>query len=1011
MRKNYLLFLICLGFTIQASFAQKGIPKTSKPILLPKITPSVVTTRVITAEEEAMLKSGPEKERNDLKGRDTVTFRKNAPAFDKDPVIQQNYTQRSVNQVTVINQFDAFNYQNVNPPDPSGDAGIDRYVTSTNGGSTLLAVYDKSGTLIQGNITFQSLGTLGAGIGDPIVLYDEQSNRWFISEMTNSSLRIYVSQTSNPIGTYFQYQVGTGNLPDYPKYAIWNDKLIVTSNQSSVRNVYVMNKADMIAGNPITAQQFFTPRVSGFGFQATTPADVDGPIAPDASSLPVILRHRDDERIGSGTPDNTQDWVDYWTLNINFTNPAASVMTGPISIGVAEFDSDLCGLTSFNCFPQPGTTTTLDPLREVLMYRVQYRKFPAYESMVMNWVVDVNGANRGGIRWTELRKTGASWFKFQEGTYAPADDLSRWMGSIAQDKHGNISMAYCVSSTTKFPSLRITGRKLSDPPGQMTEPETEIATGTNRSLSNRWGDYQHLGIDPATDENFWFTGLYATANQNWRTRIAHYKFNNCLNPFNSTASTTQNNTCFGGNNGAIKVTTTGGGTPPFQYSLNGGTPQAADVFSNLAAGTYNITVTDAAGCTAVSSATVTEPLQITINQTVQNVLCNGGNNGTITVTASNGVGTLSYQLNSGTPQAGNVFTNLAAGIYTITVRDANNCSSQKTITVAQPAVLTSSEANVNISCNGGNNGSITITPAGGTGPYQYKLNNGALQTSNQFINLTAAAYNITITDANNCSVTKSVTLTQPAAISNTPSFEEVKCFGAATGKITVTAAGGVSPFQYKLGTGVLQSSNVFNNLSAGTYNVIVTDANNCEVTQSITVTQRPQLVAAITAVNPDAGNRFVGSLSVAGSGGTAPYEYSNNGGAYQTSGNFSNNYVIGQNTISIKDANGCTITSSKIIELIVTPDTWKSFIKVYPNPSDGRFSLEIRGIEVGNQFSIVIFDQKGSLVNRFETGSINSGTYLKQLNNGQLSAGVYTMRIQSAKTKEIVNQKLVIAHK
>lgn len=1011
MRKIFLLTSVLICSFYFASYAQKGIPKTTKAILLPTVKPVIVSTRVITAEEEAFLNLKHEEDRNDLKGRDTVTFRKKAPAFDKDPVIQQNYTQRAVNQLSVIGQFDAFNFTNVNPPDPSGDAGLDRYVTSTNGGSTLLSVYDKAGNLIQGNITFQSLGTLGAGIGDPIILYDEQSNRWFISEMSNSSLRIYVSQTSNPIGTYFQYQIATGSLPDYPKYAIWNDKLIVTSNQSSVRNVYVMNKTDMLAGNPITAQLFFTPRVTGFGFQATTPADVDGPLSPDPSSLPMLLRHRDDERIGTGTPDNTQDWIDYWTLNINFSNPASSVMTGPISIGVAEFDSDLCGLTSFNCFAQPGTTTTLDPLREVLMYRVQYRKFAGYESMVMNWVTDVNGSNLGGIRWTELRKTTGAWFKYQEGTFAPADGLNRWMGSIAQDKFGNISMAYCVSSTTKFPSLRITGRKITDPLGQMTEPEIEIATGTNRSNSNRWGDYQHLSVDPATDENFWFTGLYATANTNWRTRVAHYKFNNCLNPFNSSATTTQNVNCFGGNNGTIEASTSGGGTPPFLYSINGGTPQASPVFNNLTAGTYTITVSDAAGCSSVATATVTQPLQIGIAETVQNVLCNAGNNGTITINASNTSGAVTYQLNAGTPQSSNVFTNLTAGSYTVTVRDGNNCSNQKTIAVTQPDLLTAAETKTDVLCNAGNNGRITVSPSGGTAPYQYRIGTGALQTSNEFTSLVAATYTVTVVDANNCTFSKVVTITQPPALAATTAAEEATCFGAASGKITVEAAGGVGPYQYKLATGSYQLANVFNNVAASVYTVTVKDGNGCETSRQVTVTQRPQLVSFVTAINPSPENRFTGVLKDSAAGGTAPYQYSINGGPFQSSGNFSSSFVIGQNTLTIRDANGCTVTSTKLMELVVTKDTWKSFIKLYPNPNDGKFALELKGVEVGNRFNVAVFDHKGALVYRFETGIISTGVFVKQINIGQLQGGVYTMRIQSNNSKEIVNQKFVIAQK
>ncbi len=991
--------------------AQRSVPKITNVILLPPVKPKLVTTRVITAEEEAFLNSRHEEDRKDLKGRDTVTFRKKAPAFDKDPVVQQNYTLRSINQVTVLNQYDAFNYQNVNPPDPSGDAGVDRYITSTNGGSTLLAVYDKAGTLIQNNITFQSLGTLGAGVGDPIILFDEQSSRWFIAEMSNSSLRIYVSQTSNPIGTYFQYQISTGSLPDYPKYAIWNDKVIITTNQGSGQNVYVLNKTNMIAGTPVTPQTFFTPRMGGFGFQATTPADVDGTLSPDASSLPVILRHRDDERIGSGTPDNTQDWLDYWTLNISFASPASSVMMGPVSIGVAEFDSDLCGLTSFSCFPQPGTGTTLDPLREVLMYRVQYRKFAAYESMVMNWVTDVNGANLGGIRWTELRRNGGAWLKYQEGTFAPVDGLNRWMGSIAQDKHGNISLAYSVSSSAKFPSLRLTGRKLSDPVGQMPEPEIEIATGTNRSSSNRWGDYQHLGIDPVTDENFWFSGLYATGNTNWRTRVVHYKFNNCLSPFSGNAVTTQNVNCFGGNNGIIEASAGSGGTPPFTYSLNGGTPQASGVFSNLTAGTYNITISDAAGCSSVASATVTQPLQISISEAVQHVLCNGGNNGTITINASNAVGSLTYQLNAGSPQSSNVFTNLSAGAYTVIVRDANNCSNQKTITVTQPAVLSSSEIIENTSCFAGNNGKIAAIASGGTSPYQYKLNSGAFQAGNEFTGLIAGTYSLTIVDANNCSVTKSVTLTQPVVLTNSPAQEEIKCFGESTGRITVDVNGGVVPYQFRLGTGILQSGNLFTNLAAGNYNVAVKDANGCETVQTITVTQRQQLVPDITSVNPDASNRFVGSLVVKGIGGTAPYEYSLNGAAFRTSGDFSGSFVIGDNSIAIKDVNGCTVTATKRMELIVTNHTWKSFTKLYPNPGNGIFYVDIRGVRADNNFQLQIFDAKGGLVYRAATGTTNTGVNNKQLHLGNLNAGVYVMKVISEKTGDHIIIRFVMNQK
>ena len=1011
---RYLNFL-CLIFIFllfsTTTFAQVTTSAIQKPKILPTVRPTVVYAKPIQAPAPTGKKEVEDRE--DL-------IRHNQPLNPPeqqntmDPVLQKD-AGRTTGSITVINQFDGFNLTGVTPADPSGDAGIDRVVTSTNGsggsGGTRFAVYNKSGTVISASVSFNSLGSLTGGSGDPVVLFDNQSNRWFITEMVSGSFRIYVSQTPDPIGAYFQYVVpssGTG-IPDYPKFGIWNDKLVITTNQVAPNsNTYIVNRANMVAGLPVTPIGFMTDRPSGYALQNTGPADVDGSLNPDANSKAIILRHRDDE-INPGTPDNTKDFIEYWELDINFATPGSSTMTGPIRINIAEFDTQLCGLAFAGCFGQPGTGTTLMPLREMMMYRVQYRRFSTHESIVLNFVTDV-GADRGGIRWCELRKTTGAWFLYQEGTYAPADGLNRWMGSIAQDKQGNIALGYAIGSTTKFPSLRITGRKAGDPLGQMTEAETEVATGTNSSTSNRWGDYFHMAVDPVTDENFWFNGMYSTGGVLWRTRVVHFKFNTCLNPFNSVASTTQNAACFGSSEGIVTATPQGG-TGPYTYQLNGGTPQSSNTFTGLVAGSYTITVNDATGCSSIATTNVTQPPQIGISEAVQNVLCNAGNNGTVTITASNGVGELTYQLNTGTPQSSNVFNNLTAGTYTVTVRDANNCSNQKTIIINQPAAIVSTETGENVLCNGGTTGKITVSAGGGTGPYQYRLNSGALQTSNVFNNLAAGTYSVTTVDANNCSLSKSFTITQPAAIANAAAQEEVKCFGESTGRITVTASGGVAPLQYRLGSGALQSSNVFTNLAAGVYSVTVRDANGCETTQSITVTQKLQLVQTITSVNPDGSNRFVGSLTVTGSGGTAPYEYSLNGGTYQSSGDFSNSFIIGDNTLRIRDANGCVVTATRRIELVVTNDTWKSFTKLYPNPNNGAFYIDIRGVQLGNSFQLQIFDSKGSLVHRMETGATNTGSFVKQLNIGNLNAGLHTMKVISGNTGDqiivrfIVNQK------
>lgn len=1016
MRKFYtLLFFIC--FCSLHSFSQAPVPAVQKAKLLNPVKPVVVYAKPNDAGQAQRIGNINEREeREDLVQHD-VPRNIIAPHFP-DPVWQKE-AGLAVNTISVLHQFDGFNYTNVNPPDPSGDVGIDRVVTSTNGssgtGGTKFAVYDKNGNVISASVSFNNIvtPTLTGGSGDPIILFDEASQRWFISEMVSGFFRIYVSQTSNPIGAYFRYIIpssGTG-IPDYPKYGIWNNKLVITTNQVAPNsNTYVLDKNSLVAGTTVTPVTFMTNRPSGYALQNTGPADVDGSLLPDANSKAIILRHRDDE-INPGTPDNTKDFIEYWELDINFANPGSSTMTGPIRIDIAEFDTQLCGLAFVGCFEQPGTTTRLMPIREMMMYRVQYRRFPTHESIVLNFVTDVSGTDRGGIRWVELRKTTGSWFKYQEGTFAPNDGLNRWMGSIAQDKFGNIAMGYAVSSSTKFPSLRITGRKAGDPLGVMTEPETEVAVGTNRSLSIRWGDYFHLALDPISDEDFWMNGMYSTGTQDWRTRVAHFKFNNCLNPFNSSATTNNNVTCFGGSNGSITATPLGG-TAPFSYQLNGGTPQSSGTFNGLAAGNYTITVTDAAGCSSNAAATVTQPLQISINKTIQQVLCNGASNGIITINASNTTGAVTYQLNANPPQTSNVFNNLAAGTYIVTVRDGNNCFNTDTITVTQPAAISSAETKTDVACFGGNNGSVTIIAAGGTSPYQYRIGTGALQTSNVFNNLSAGNYNITIVDANNCSFSKSVAINQPAALTNTPAALSAKCFGEASGSITINASGGVAPYQYRVGSGTLQAANVFNSIAAGSYNVIVRDANGCETTQSVTVNQPSQINAAVNATNPEAANRFKGSLKIDNvTGGTAPYQFAINGGAFQTGNDFSKEYILGQNTITVKDANGCTITLNRLMEQVVTDDTWKSFTKLYPNPNFGNFYLEIRGIKADQNFQVQVFDAKGALVQRFETGSSANGYYLKQLNMDALNAGVYTMKIVSLKNKGELLQKFVVSNR
>ncbi len=199
---------------------------------------------------------------------------------------------------------------------------------------------------------------------------------------------------------------------------MWPDAYYISTNES-LPAVYALGRGDMLTGGAATSQRFTAPALAGFSFQALTPSDIDGATVPPLGSPGYFIRHRDDESHNAGSNNATQDFLEIWEFDVDFATPGNSTFTGPTNIAVTEFDSALCGLTSFVCFPQPGTGTTLDPLREVVMWRSQYRNFGSHETIVGNFVTDVDDNDRGGIRWFELRRTGGAWSLFQEGTYSP----------------------------------------------------------------------------------------------------------------------------------------------------------------------------------------------------------------------------------------------------------------------------------------------------------------------------------------------------------------------------------------------------------------------------------------------------------------------------------------------------------------------------------------------------------------------------------------------------------------
>ncbi len=391
-----------------------------------------------------------------------------------------------------------------------------------------------------------------------------------------------------------------------------------------------------------------------------------------------------------------------------------------------------------------------------------------------------------------------------------------------------------------------------------------------------------------------------------------------------TSTPTVDANCFGANNGSITINANGG-TSPLQYSIdNGSTYQSGNNFSGLSPNIYQIIVQDANGCTATTSANITEPTQVVISSTpTVDANCFGANNGSITINANGGTSPLQYSIdNGGSYQSGNNFSGLSPNTYQIIVQDANGCTATTSANITEPTqVVISSTPTVDANCFGANNGSITINANGGTSPLQYSIDNGSsYQSGNNFSGLSPNTYQIIVQDANGCTATASANITEPTqvVISSTPTVD-ANCFGANNGSITINANGGTSPLQYSIDNGsTYQSGNNFSGLSPNTYQIIVQDANGCTATASVSVTEPLQITYTSAVTDANCGNAN-GAININGNGGTAPLQYSiDNGSTFQSNGNFAS-LLAGNYQVVITDANGCSTTGNIAIQNLAAP--------------------------------------------------------------------------------------------
>jgi hypothetical protein len=416
------------------------------------------------------------------------------------------------------------------PPDTNGAVGATQYVQWVN---VAYAVFDKAtGAKILGPVSGNALWSgFGGGCqtnndGDPIVQYDKFANRWILTQFSVSTLPylqcVAVSTTSDGTGSYYRYAFSYGNtqFPDYPKLGVWPDGYYFSYNifnngtTFSGAKVCAFDRNSMLNGVNATQQCFQLSK----GYGGLLPSDLDGKTAPPAGSPNYFMS------FGTNS-------LNLWKFHVDWVTPVNSTLTGPKSIPVASFNA-ACG-GGGACIPQPGTRQQLDSLADRLMYRLAYRNYGTNESLVVNHSVTVGTNKRNqitSVRWYEIRNPNGTPSVYQQGTLGTADGIHRWMGSIAMDKQGNIALGYSASSSSVYPSVRYTGRLVTDALGTM-QTETIVKAGSGSQLKNlsRWGDYSAMTVDPVDDCTFWYTTEYikSSGTFNWSTWITSFKFLGC----------------------------------------------------------------------------------------------------------------------------------------------------------------------------------------------------------------------------------------------------------------------------------------------------------------------------------------------------------------------------------------------------------------------------------------------------------------------------------------------------
>lgn len=463
--------------------------------------------------------------------------------------------------------------------------------------------------------------------------------------------------------------------------------------------------------------------------------------------------------------------------------------------------------------------------------------------------------------------------------------------------------------------------------------------------------------------------------------------------------------CYGDSSGSITVDATGG-TPPYTYAWNTTPAQAGSTANDLPTGTYMVSVTDSNLCQTSMSVSVNQPVSPVAGSvaSVDSVTCFGGSDGSANVSVTGGHSPYSYLWNSVPPQTSSSASNLSSGVYQVLITDSSGCVDSVSVLIPQPSdsIDVSVLAVNDVSCRGGNDGSIVVSSTGGLLPHTYEWNTTPVQMGDSISNLPVGTYNVTVTDANGCSMVKSVEVEEPLRLNSTVfSRQDVSCYGAEDGIVDVNVSGGTPPYSFVWSHGA--STSTLNNLSGGTYTLTVTDANGCSDSLSETIAEPYTFPIGAISGPIFTGPSQIEEYSIPPQSG-ASYSWVSQGGsvvAGQGTREVSIDWAqFGMQALTVTVTSGDTCDQETLMievnaDFSLSESAVLSSVRVYPNPTTGVLTIELPDPSMAEM--IEVFDAAGKRVfittELFETQSLDLSI---------LAAGAYTLRVG------VYNQRIII---